>query len=45
MTRERAKSMDHTSPWTVVHRGSAGKTMLSADGFPETRQNASVFAV
>jgi hypothetical protein len=29
----------------IGHRGSAGRTMPSADRFPETRQNASVAAV
>ena len=45
MARERAKSMDQRSFWTVGHGGSAGKTASAAHGFPETRQNASVRTV
>ena len=45
MTRERAKSMDQRSFWTVVHGGSAGKIASAAHGFPGTRQNASVRTV
>ena len=41
MTRERAKSMDQSSFWTVDAAGGAGKTAQAAHGFPGTRKIAS----
>ena len=45
MTRERAKSMDQRSFWTVDTAEAPGKLCQAAHGFPGTRQNASVRTV
>ncbi len=45
MTRERGKSMDQSSFWTVDAAGGAGKTAQAAHGFPETGQNDSFHTV
>ena len=42
MKRERAKSMDQSSFWTVDAAGAPGKTAQAAHGFTGTRQNVSV---
>jgi hypothetical protein len=45
MTRERAKSMDQRSFWTVGTAEAAGETAQAAHGFPGTWRNASVRTV
>ena len=45
MARERAKSMDQSSFWTVDAAGPPGKLASAAHGFRGTRQDASVHIV
>jgi hypothetical protein len=45
MTRERARSTDQSSFWTLGTAEAAGETAQAAHGFPGTQQNDSVCAV
>ena len=45
MTREKAKSMDQSSFWTVDATGPPGKLASAAHGFPGTRRSVTVPAV